>query len=317
MTDTNSMLFKFKEHLQVLNRSPKTIQAYACHIKDFLQAIGDMDIKQVSREVIEDYVADLYQRKTQYGEAYRVNTICVMVRSIKRFFEYLEYANLIFIDPTAAIKEPKSVKIIPKAVLTRAEVLKLLDQPNLGTRLGIRDRAIIEVLDSTGIRKQELSRLTIFDVDLSASELRIKQGKGQKDRVVPMGKHAVRFIREYIDKVRSHYTKSRRSERGLFVDIHGKSIAPAAIASMLKKYVKAAHIKKPVTPHTFRHGFATALSKNGADIVAIQKMLGHAHLSTTQVYIQSLGLEVKQVHQNTHPREQDEVGVNDITPIFE
>lgn len=312
MTDRKEMIFKFKEHLQVLNRSPKTIQSYVSHINDFLDTNPTVDLKQVDHGMVETYIANLYKRKTRFGKPYLVNTICVMVRAIKRFFEYLEQANLIFIDPTTAIKEPKSVKIIPKAVLTRTELLRLLDQPNLGTRLGIRDRAIIELLDSTGIRKQELRNLTIYDADLTARELRIKQGKGQKDRIIPVGKHAVRFIREYIDKIRPHYTKHRRSERSLFVDIHGKSIDPQALTVMIKKYVKSAKIKKPVTAHTLRHGFATALSKNGADIVAIQKMLGHAHLSTTEIYIRSLGLDIKRAHRKTHPREQVKIDINEF-----
>jgi integrase/recombinase XerD len=172
--------------------------------------------------------------------------------------------------------------------------------------LGIRDRTILEVFDSTGIRKEELCGLTIYDADLTGRMLRVK-GKGRKDRVVPMGKHAVKFLREYIAKVRPHYTKKNRSCRHLFVDIHGKPIGKQAVRAMVKKYAKAAKIQKAVSPHLFRHCFASTLIKNGADIVAVQKMLGHACISTTQVYIRSLGLDIKKVHKKTHPREKDKI----------
>ncbi|CAB1065164.1 hypothetical protein D1BOALGB6SA_9961, partial [Olavius sp. associated proteobacterium Delta 1] len=136
-------------------------------------------------------------------------------------------------------------------VLTRKEILSLLDQPNLGTRIGIRDRAILELFDSNGIRTEELCRLTIYDADLTGKVLRIK-GKGQKDRAVPIGKHAVKFIREYVTKVRPHYTKKSRSSRHLFVDIHGKAIGKPAVSVMVRKYAKAAKIKRAVSPHALR-----------------------------------------------------------------
>ncbi|MCP4023736.1 MAG: tyrosine-type recombinase/integrase, partial [Desulfobacteraceae bacterium] len=213
---------------------------------------------------------------------------------------------IIFIDPAESIKEPPKGNRLPKKILTRKETLKVLDQPNLGTRLGIRDRAILEIFDSTGIRKAELCRLTIYDADLTGKMLRIK-GKGQKDRVVPLGKHAVRFLREYISKVRPHYTKKNRSERHLFIDKFGRPIKKQAVSVMVKKYGQEAGLDRPISPHIFRHGFATGLVQNGADIVAVQKMMGHTDLRTTQTYVKTLGFDLKKVHQKTHPREQDRV----------
>jgi len=314
--NNDELVFKFKEYLKVLNRSPSTIKYYTDYSKEFLDAAGVDDVKAVTRAVIENYIAGLYDHRTRTGKLYSNGTICLRVRSIKRFFEFLETSNIIFIDPAEAIKEPQKVKRLAKRVLTRKELLSLLDQPNLGTLVGIRDRAVLELFDSSGIRTEELCRLTIYDADLTGKVLRVK-GKGQKDRAVPIGKHAVKFLREYVTKVRPHYTKKNRSSRHLFVDIHGKPIGKQAVSVMVRKYAKAAKIKRAVSPHAFRHGFATALIKNGADLMAVQKMLGHAYPSTTQIYIRSLGLDVKSVHQRTHPREKDKTDRKSIKPNIE
>jgi integrase/recombinase XerD len=316
MDNTNDLVFKFKEHLAVLNRSPATIKSYTDHLKGFLAAIKETDMKKVTRSMIESYISELYDYRTIEGKPYSIGTICIKVRSVKRFFEFLEKANIIFIDPAETIKEPQKEKNLPKRVLTRKEVLTIMDQPNLGTRTGIRDRAILELFDSTGIRKEELCALSIYDADLTGRMLRVK-GKGKKDRVVPMGRHAAKFLKEYIAKVRPHYTKKNRSSRHLLVDIYGKPISKQAVSAMVKKYGKSAGIKKSVSPHIFRHGFASVLIKNGADLMAVQKMLGHAFPSTTQIYIRSLGLDIKSVHSKTHPREKDKADRKTIKPRIE
>jgi len=303
MEDTNDYLFKFKEHLSVLNRSPATIEAYTDHTRAFLNSVDD--IKQITRRDIEDYIAGLYDYKTIDGKPYRIGTICVKVRSIKRFFEFLEKANIVFINPAECITEPKKEKGRIKSTLTRKEANKILDQPNLGTLPGIRDRSILEVFYSTGIRLNELCALTIYDADLTGGMLRINKGKGSKDRVVPMGKHAVRFLREYITKVRPKLTIKNRTCRHLFVNRYGGIISDQVAIVMIRRYVRAAKIKKQVTAHTFRHTFATVLIKNGADITAVQKMMGHSDIKTTQGYLRSLGVDIKAVHKKTHPRERD------------
>jgi integrase/recombinase XerD len=185
MNNANDLVFKFKERLKVLNRSPATIEAYTEHIRPFLKSVKADDIKQVTTRMIENYIAGLYDYRTIEGKPYKVSTICLKVRSVKRFFEFLEKTNIIFIDPAEYIKEPKVEKNLFKKALSPKEVNKILDQPNLGTRAGIRDRSILELFYSTGIRKKELCNLTIYDADLTGRMLRINQGKGQKDRGYP------------------------------------------------------------------------------------------------------------------------------------
>ena len=303
-TDDYPLLFQFKQHLKVLNRSPQTINNYCKQIEAFRKST-DIDIKAVDRNTIENYVSSLYDWRNDQGEPYKPATISVKIRAIKRFFEFLTCTNEIFIDPTEFIKEPKRVKGLPKAILNLKEAKLILDQPNLGTLRGIRDRTILELFYSTGIRLDELIRLTVYDIDMEGKLLRINKGKGAKDRVVPLGKHAIRFLREYINKVRTKYTKHNRRQRLLLVNYHGNPLSGVVVSIMIRKCVTEANIKKKVSAHTFRHTFATELIKNGADITAVQKMMGHANLRTTQDYIKRAGVDIKKIHHKTHPREQD------------
>jgi len=301
---TEELLFKFKEHLNVLNRSPSTVKAYIMHIESFLLSMDASDIKQVSSRMIETYIEGLYDYRTDKGNPYRISTICIKIRSVKRFFEFLEASNLIFINPTESITEPRKEKPI-RETLNAQEIKRILDQPNLGNLSGIRDRTVLEVFYSTGIRLSELCNLTIYDADLQGGMLRINKGKGCKDRVIPLGKHAIRFLREYVNKVRPRFTRKNRQTRHLFADCYGKPLSKQVVSIMIRTYRNKAKIKKPVTAHMFRHTFASDLIRNGADITAVQKMMGHAELKTTEGYIRSLGLDVKKAHQKTHPREQD------------
>ena len=312
--EKQKLLFGFGEHLKMLGRSPATVKAYTGHVRLYL-AGESRDIKAVTRADMERYIAGLYEQKEK-EKKYSTGTICMKVRSLKRFFEYLEQENSIFINPMEDIPEPKKVSTLPRSILTQKEITKLLDQPNLGTRTGIRDRAVLEVFYSTGIRLFELCGLTIFDVDLQGKMLRINQGKGQKDRVVPLGKHAVRFLREYISKVRPHFTKRNRKSRVLFVNRLGEPLSKQVVSVMVRTCARQAGINtnKKVSAHVLRHTFASMLVKNGADVVAVQKMLGHRDLRTTQGYIRGLGIDLKKAHAKSHPREQDRISRKRVQP---
>jgi integrase/recombinase XerD len=313
----HDLLSKYKEHLRVLNRSSSTIEAYTDHVRLFLNLTHITDIKRVTQKEIEDYMAALYAYKSIYNKPYCTNTICLKIRAVKRFFEFLENANTIFINPAESIKEPKKEKRLPRSILKPEEVCAILNQPNLGTKKGIRDCAILEVFYATGIRLGELCRLAIYDVDLTEQMLRINLGKGEKDRVVPMGKHTAGFLREYLRKARPYFIQKDKTVLHLFVNTYGKPISKQAVTIMVRAYARAADIKKQVSPHTFRHSFATALIRNGAEVTAVQKMLGHTNLRTTQRYIQSLGLDLKKAHQKAHPRERDKENLHTIKPKIE
>ena len=295
--------------MQALGRSAATVKAYIGHARQFIRDVDATDIKAVTKSDIEAYIEALFNSGT-----YTTGTICLKVRSIKRLFEYLEDANRIFINPAESIKEPPKDKTLPRHVLTAKQMQKLLDQPNLGLMTGIRDRTILEVFYATGIRLEELCRLTVFDADLQGAMVRINKGKGGKDRVVPLGRHAVKCLREYITKARPQLTRNNRKSRHLFVSQHGGPISKQSVGLMIRTCARRAKLKKKISAHCLRHTFATVLVKNGADIRAVKKMLGHADLSTTQQYIRSLGLDIKAVHQKTHPREKDNAAKGSIKP---
>jgi len=316
----NDLLFQFKEHLAVLNRTEATIKGYGDHVRLYLATLAG-DIKAVTASDMEAYIAGLFAWRDENNNTRKLATatVIIKVRALKRFFEFLEIKNIIFINPMERIREPKKEKRLPRAVLTTKEVQKILEHPNLGTLTGIRDRTVLELLYSTGIRLNELVSLTVYDADLTGGLLRINQGKGRKDRVVPLGKHAVKSLREYIAKVRPRCTgnKENRQNRSLLVDRYGKTISKQVVSIMVRSHAREAGIEKKITAHTFRHTFATELVKNGADIVAVQKMLGHVGLSTTQDYIRSLGLDLKKAHAKSHPREKDKVKQSDVKPKIE
>lgn len=314
MHHTEELLFNFKEHLQARGRSRATVALYTEQAGFFLQTVAADDIRQVSKSHIEAYIAGLYEHRTTEGKPYSTGTLCVKVRAVKRLFEYLEGANTIFINPAESIKEPQKDKTLPRHVLSRKEIQALLDQPNLGLMTGIRDRSILEVFYASGIRLRELCGLTVFDADLTGGLLRVNKGKGGKDRVVPLGRHAVKALREYITKARARLTKNNRKTRRLFVNRYGRPISAQVVSLMIRTYARKAGLKEQVTAHCLRHTFATALVKNGADIRAVQKMLGHADLKTTEQYIRALGLDIKAVHQKTHPREKDKAAREAVKP---
>lgn len=308
----NDHMFGFKEHMKVKNYSPATVKSYSQQLQGFLDYLKDIhstDLKRVTGDTLKGY-----QLKLAKSKSYTRDTISVKLRSVKRFFEYLEETNHILINPAEYIKEPKKETRLPRVVLNKNEVQKILDIPNLSTKTGIRDRTILEVFYSTGIRLEEMINLTIYDCDLQGGMLRVNKGKFAKDRVIPLGKHAIKFIKEYITHIRPHYTRKNKSSRILFVNQSGKPISKQIIEIMVKTCARTAKIKKKVTPHTFRHTFATELVRNGADIRAVQKMLGHSSLKVTHIYMRVAGVEVKKTHKKHHPRERDKSTKEEIKP---
>lgn len=301
----NELLFAFIEQMKVKNYAKATMTGYSRYLRQFLDWLRGQevtDLKRVTRDTLKAYQIGLMELKAKGDNT--LATVSIKIRAIKRFFEYLEASNHILINPAEHIKEPKKETRLPRAVLTGDEARKILDQPNLSTMNGIRDRTILEVFYSTGIRLEELRGLTVYDCDLQGGMLRVK-GKFSKDRVVPLGRHAIRFLKEYISRVRPRHTRNNKQTRNLFVNQTGDPLATQTVQHMVTRYASQAGIKKNVTPHVFRHTFATQLVRNGADIRAVQKMLGHAHLSVTNIYTRVAGIEVKKTHRNSHPREKD------------
>ncbi len=310
-------LSRFTEHMKVKNYSPASIAAYCEHLPGlfaYLKERGITDVKRVTRDHLHAYQLKIMDHtSTRTNNKYSVGTICTKTRAMKRFFKYLEDSGTILINPAEHIKEPKKETRLPRNVLSEVEVRRILAQPRLNTISGIRARAMLEVLYSTGIRLEELIKLTIFDCDLQGGLIRVK-GKFSKDRFIPLGKHAVRFLKDYFTRVRPQHTKKNKAVKNLFVSRFNGPLSKQVIELMVRDYARKAGITKKVTPHTFRHTFATELVRNGADITAVRKMLGHSNLSATNIYLRVAGVDVKKTHDMSHPRERDKDERVDAVP---
>ena len=234
------------------------------------------------------------------------------LRAVKRLFEYLNASHQLLLNPAEGIVETcrKGRKLGP--VLSVAELQRLLAQPNLSRRMGLRDRAIMDVLYATGIRLNELLQLEVYQVDLHDKVLQVRHGKGRRQRVVPLSQAACRSLKLYLEQVRPWQARKNRSERRVFLLRTGRPMTPESVREILRKYRVLAGISTPVSPHTFRRTCATHLLQQGADIRYIQQLLGHRHLRTTQFYTRVSPKEVKATHSQTHPGRQ--LRVPDVIP---
>jgi len=185
--------------------------------------------------------------------------------------------------------------------LSREEMKKLLQQPNMSMNAGIRDRALMEILYATALRIDECLAVEVYDVDLRGGVIMVRKGKGKRQRVVPMGKHAAGHLKEYLEKVRPRFASKSPKERRLFLTNRGDPMNCACIRYQLNQYAKQAQLGKTASPHTFRRSCATHMMQEGADIRYIQQMLGHASLATTQQYCKVIPVDVKATHEATHP----------------
>jgi integrase/recombinase XerD len=221
------------------------------------------------------------------------------ISSLKRLFRYLLRQNRVGADPTLQIATPKLPRSLPKS-LTEQDVELLLDAPDPRTPLGLRDRAMLEVLYATGLRVSELVGLSVAQVSLDMGVVRV-MGKGSKERLVPMGEEALDWIRRYLAEGRAALLAGKLSE-ALFVTHRGEGMTRQMFWYLIKKHARQAGLAKPLSPHTLRHAFATHLLNHGADLRVVQMLLGHADISTTQIYTHVARERLKQLHARHHPR---------------
>ncbi|MDA8212081.1 MAG: site-specific tyrosine recombinase XerD [Clostridia bacterium] len=226
-------------------------------------------------------------------------TIARHLAAIKGFFRFLLNEGLVPKDPTLNLESPKLRKKLPQ-ILSNAEVDSLLNQPDSGRVAGLRDKAMLEVIYATGLRVSELCSLNEQDLNLELGFLRCI-GKGSKERIVPLGRLAVQAVTAYLQRGRVKLLK-KPAEKALFLNHHGRRLTRQGFWKIIKKYAFEAGIPKEITPHTLRHSFATHLLENGADLRSVQEMLGHADITTTQIYTHLTRNKIKDVYSRTHPR---------------
>jgi integrase/recombinase XerD len=273
-----------------------TLESYGRDLHQFQIYLqnGNMEIlKDSNRTTILSYLNSLQSK----GRA--VSTISRNLAAIKSFYQYLVRERYLEKDPAANLESPKLEKKLPK-VLSITEVEELLKQPSGFLPAGLRDKAMLELLYATGIRVSELISLNISDVNLDMGYIKC-YGKGAKERIVPLGSIAAKCVQDYVGKGRTKLVRTYE-EPALFVNHHGNRLTRQGFWKIIKKYAQEADINKAITPHTLRHSFATHLLENGADLRSVQEMLGHADISTTQIYTHVTKNRLKEVYDKTHPR---------------
>lgn len=273
-----------------------TLESYGRDLRQYSQYVGTDDegaLQGVNRATIMDYLVFLQKQ----GKA--TATIARRLAALKAFYQFLVREKRVEKDPTANLESPKLEKRLPQ-VLSVREVERLLGAPRGNEPGGLRDRAMLELLYATGIRVSELVNLNVVDANLEQAFLRCL-GKGAKERMVPLGSLAVRGVVDYLQHGRSRLVRDD-SETALFVNHHGRRLTRQGFWKIVKRYAEDAKIEREITPHTLRHSFATHLLENGADLRSVQEMLGHADISTTQIYTHVTRGRLKEVYARTHPR---------------
>jgi integrase/recombinase XerC len=236
-----------------------------------------------------------------YGQNYTKSTTARKLATLRSFYKFLIRRSMISVNPLSTIRTPKQEKRLPKC-LDLEQVQKLLDAPGEADLLSIRDKAMLEVLYSSGIRVSELVDLEMQDLDLVEGVLRVR-GKGRKDRITPIGSQAIKALQRYFD-MRAMDSKCQNSSTAqkVFLNKHGQALSTRSVRRKLDKYLSIAGLDPGISPHTLRHSFATHLLNNGADLRSVQELLGHQSLSTTQIYTHLTTSRMKQVYDEAHPR---------------
>ncbi|MCX7874733.1 MAG: site-specific tyrosine recombinase XerD [Melioribacteraceae bacterium] len=279
------------------NLSENSVLSYQNDLLKFVSFLNENNIDDfdlVNSKIISQYFE--LQRKSNISTA----TSARYMTSIKKFFQFLEENNYINKNPTIVLSKVKISRKLPD-VLSFEEIDKILNTPNINEITGLRDKAILELLYSSGLRVSELINMKIGDLFFDDEIIRVL-GKGSKERVVPIGTSAIYWIKKYLLNSRPFLENKMKSQNYLFLNKRGTKLSRMFIWQIVDKYSKEAGINKEVHPHIFRHSFATHLLEGGADLRAVQEMLGHSDISTTQIYTHIDRNYIKQVHRDHHPR---------------
>ena len=262
---------------------------------------------QVDRPLVERFQQSLFHHRKTNGEPLAARSQQFLLIHLRSWFSWLVKQGYLPYSPAAELELPKVVRRLPKAILSAQETEAVLAVPDINTPVGLRDRAIMETFYSTGIRRMELTRLSVQDVDRERGTLMIREGKGGKDRMIPIGERALAWIAAYRDQARPELV-GLQDDGTLFLNSLGNPLKPFHLTCLAGQYVKRSGIGKEGACHLFRHTMATLMLENGADTRYIQAMLGHASLETTQIYTKVSIRALKAIHTATHPGRMPEVG---------
>jgi integrase/recombinase XerD len=316
--DLDGLKAAYLQHLRLKNLRPLTIRQMEQCLRFFIafvQSKGIDDISQVDADLFENYKAQLMNGVSRKGIKLHVNTVRERLFIPQRWFAFLKKKGVIFFDPIAVVEPPHESKALPRGVLSAAEIQTLLKVPDLRNPLGYRDRTMMEVLYATGVRVGELVTLNIEDADLARRTLRVRHGKGGRERMVPLSTPCCRFLRRYLEAVRPELAQGMRpagnnwKKKGqtggnlLFLSIYGGAFNATWVGTMMRRYLIQAGITRPrISPvHGFRHSVATHLLENGMDIRYVQAFLGHESIQSTQIYTHVERRTLKELFKKCHP----------------
>jgi len=297
------MLQAFIESQQIQNYSDHTALTRRKHCNDFITWADSRSltlVDQITRPILQRYQKHLFYYRQKNDRPLSFRSQLQRLTSVRSWYAWRTRNNYLLSNPASELELPKIGKPLPKQILAPSEAEIILNQPDLSTPLGMRDRSILETFYSTGIRRQELANLDVYDLDTRLGVLRIRSGKGNKDRVVPIGTRAIDWLLKYQYDIRPGLTISP-DEQALYLGAEGLRLSGCQIGSIVKSSIDEADVNKSGSCHLFRHSMATAMLENGADIRYIQAILGHASLETTQIYTQVSIQKLKEIHSATHP----------------
>jgi len=294
---------RYLEWMRVKNYAGETVEARRFYIGVFVDWCESRSLirpSEITKPILERYQRHLFHYRKQDGDPLTFRSQYNRIVALRTWFKWLTKHNFILMNPASELDLPKLDKRLPRAILTEQEAETVINQPDVTTATGLRDRAILETFYSTGIRRFELMRVAVHDLDPERGTLFIRHGKGKKDRIIPIGERAIAWITKYLNDVRPELACGR--DQGILFLTHlGEAFTPNRLTQLARTYVEKAKLHKAGACHLFRHTMATLMLENGADIRFIQAMLGHAELSTTQIYTQVSIKKLKEVHTLTHP----------------
>lgn len=291
------------EYLRVRNFSAGTINKRDKYLRRFILWCLDRDLHRpsdVTKPIVERFQRHIYHLRNEDGKGLSVGAQADWLSQVKGFFKWLCKQNYILFNPASEIELPRTMHQLPKFILNAEEAERILLQAQTITTLGLRDRAMMEILYCCGLRRFEVTSLTLYSVDTVRKTLMVRQGKYKKDRLVPISQRAIDWIGKYLQDARPKLAVDP-NEKTLFLSVTGLPLEPNTLSESVRDYIKKADIGKTGSCHLFRHTMATLMLENGADIRFIQAMLGHANIQTTEVYTQVSIKKLQQVHELTHP----------------
>jgi integrase/recombinase XerD len=291
------------EWLQVHNYSERTVENVASGVDQFLRWCDERALtrpEEITRPILERYQRTLFHYRRPNGRPLTFRTQSIRVSRVRGFFRWLVRQGVLVANPASDLEMPRPEKRLPMHVLTADEAERILALPKQHEVIGLRDRAMLELLYATGLRRNELVGLCVDDVDVARVALMIRLGKGKKDRVVPLGERALAWLQRYVNVARPEL-ETAMSERALFLGVYGERLCRDWITERVRGYIEASKIGKKGACHLFRHTMATLMLEGGADVRYVQEMLGHENIQSTQVYTRVSIQKLRDVHAATHP----------------